>query len=237
MRRLVARRIGPLVALALAGAAPAGAQVTLGQIDTFTSGAEGWFFGGGPGGIPITPAAVDPSGGPGGAGDAFMHLNATGSAGPGSRLSILNAAHWGGNYLAAGVGAIRMDVQNPSASDLFLRIFVEALGAMGPTDIAVTRAVFVPAGSDWMTVFFPLLPGSLANVPIPGGSVTGALTNATLIRLAHSPTGGEPPPVDAELFVDNVAALGTIPEPSTVVLVTSGVLALAALRRRTARRG
>ena len=69
-----------LLAVACTGAH---AAVLAGQIDTFEDGTSmGWFFGGGPLGIPATPAANVGSGGPAGAGDAFMRVDALGGAGP-----------------------------------------------------------------------------------------------------------------------------------------------------------
>ena len=69
-------------------AAPAGA-VVVGQLDTFADGTTGgWFAGGGPlGGTPPVPPAVVGSGGPGGAGDAYLQLSSTGSMGPGGGSS------------------------------------------------------------------------------------------------------------------------------------------------------
>ncbi|MDF1503970.1 PEP-CTERM sorting domain-containing protein [Roseisolibacter sp. H3M3-2] len=228
--------LSAVLAVAFA-AAPAAAQVTAGQVDDFTGpSAEGWFYGGGPGGVPPTPATVLATGGPAGVGDAFMRLTATGGGGQGSRLSILNAAQWGGNYTAAGVGAIQMDVRNAGMTDLSLRLFLETIGAMGPTDIAYsTVPVTLAAGSGWTRVVFPLI-GGLSNAPIPGSAIADALASATLLRLSHSPDpldpSGPAPAVVATLDVDNVAAVAVVPEPTTLTLLAGGAALLALARRR-----
>src|SRR5688572_13016102 len=87
--------------------------VSVGQADTFSGGIAGWFAGGGPlGQVPPVPPAVVGSGGPSGAGDSFLQLTSNGSEGPGGRLVGMNAAQWAGNYAAAGVNAISMDLRN-----------------------------------------------------------------------------------------------------------------------------
>ena len=221
----------------------AGAQPVAGQVDDFEDGtSQGWFFGGGPVGITGFPAVV-PTGGPAGVGDAFMSLTAHGGAGLGGRLAISNAAQWAGNYLAAGVGAIAMDVNNTGPNDLDLRLVFETLGPSGPTNIAFSiDPISVLNGSGWQRIIFPIAPANLMSHPaLPGSTVLGALTSTTLIRLYHSPAANSPnpfapiPTVAVVLGVDNVTALAAVPEPSTVILLTSGVLALAARRRRHTR--
>src|ERR1051325_3337213 len=80
------------------------ADPVVGQIDTFSASAFGWTNG---------DLAPDPvviaTGGPGGMGDAFLQVTANGS-GAGGRLTVFNRAQWTGNFLAAGVGAVEMDL-------------------------------------------------------------------------------------------------------------------------------
>jgi hypothetical protein len=212
-------------------------------VDTFeTETPEGWFFGGGPGGSGGVPSILT-TGGPAGAGDAFMRLVSLGGTGPGSRLTASNAAQWSGNYIAAGVVAIAMDVNNTGRNDLSLRLVFETLPPLSPpTNIAFTDdPIFVPAGSGWMHIVFPVTPGALLNNPaIPGSTALGALSDATLIRIYHDPADNSPnpfvpiPAIVAELGVDNIAALAA-PEPSTGVLLVTGGLALAFGARRVRR--
>jgi hypothetical protein len=82
---------------------------TIGQVDTFQDGTTmGWFV---PGMSP-NPPANSPTGGPGGIGDAYLALSSNGGMGPGGRLAVLNDSQWAGDYLAAGIVMISMDVQN-----------------------------------------------------------------------------------------------------------------------------
>src|SRR5687767_9221446 len=74
----------------------------------------------------VTIPANVPTDGPGGAGDRFLRITSVGGNGPGSKLSVLNESpSWRGNYLAAGVGSIRMNAINLGATSLFLRFLVE----------------------------------------------------------------------------------------------------------------
>jgi hypothetical protein len=218
--------------------APSSAQAIPLTPDTFQDGTTmGWFVPG----IPGVPPGNQPDGGPAGAGDAYLQLVSTGVPGPGSRLSVLNGAQWMGDYLAAGITAIAMDVNNFGPDDLVLRLLFETFGpAPGPpTDLAVTVAdVVVPAGSGWVPVVFDL---SAANLSALAGTVNGALGDVSVLRIFHNtdpdhpgPNVG-PPLVAATLGVDNIAAVGAVPEPFSAVLLTGGVAAYL-LRRRQLRR-
>ena len=237
MNRSIRNRGGALLAALALAAAPAAAQVTLGQVDTFETGTDGWVINLlGAGNPPPATLPVSIAGGPTG---NYLQLTALGGQGAGSRLNALNVAQWAGDYLGAGVGAIRMDVRNFGPSDLYLRLALEDVGAMGPTAIAfTTTAVHVPAGGDWTRIYFPILPGALT---VPLGSVVDALTSADAVRLYHSQLPNVPNPVNpiapvqVVLGVDNVAAITAIPEPSTVALLGGGLIALALGARRRAR--
>jgi hypothetical protein len=217
-----------LVAVAALAGRPA-AAVTLGQIDTFEDGTtQGWVvgIGSGQGGHPLPPANV-PSNGPAGADDAFLLLNSVGGEQPGGRLTVLNLSQWTGDFAAAGVTAIAMDVLNLGNTDLSLRLLFEDPVAGPPSNVAAsTVGVALPAGGSWTSVVFPIAPGDLTALM---GTVEDALGGATVMRLFHASAIAFPgEPLVAQLGVDNVRA---VPEPSATLLVACGLAALAGRRR------
>ena len=202
---------------------PVGA-VTIGQIQTFDDPNHHWMQGGGPGGVsPITlPLEL---GGPGGPSDPYLEVESTGTGGPGSHISAQNFVEWSGDYIAAGVNRIRMDVRNFStANDLFLRLLFVDFGAMGPANAAMTTAVRVPSGSGWQSIEFDIAPSALLTQI---GSATTALANTDEFRIVHNPGDlfipTQNPPIAATLGVDNINAV--VPEPSTTILLLSGLAA------------
>jgi hypothetical protein len=231
MKRLVA--IVALVILAAPTAAIAG-PLTIGMTDTFqTLTTEGWFAGGlGFGQVPPLPPAVVGTGGPAGAGDAFLVITAGGGSGPGSRLVAINGLQWTGDFLAAGIGAIGMDLINLGATELTIRLLFENPMGAPPTLEGVTSlGAVLPAGSGWTHVVFPIDPASLALIESAGGTAADLLSDTTLMRIIHASSADDPEPVAGVLGVDNIQA---IPEPATLLLLGAGV-AMGAARRRTAR--
>jgi hypothetical protein len=206
-------------------------------VDDFEDGTtQGWTVGTGTIPPPVNPAPPInvPTGGPAGAGDSFLRLTALGGEGPASRLSVMNLSQWTGDYLAAGITRIAMDVNNFGASDLVLRLlFVNFPDNPGPpTDIAWTLSpVVVPANSGWFSIEFNL---SVTNLFAPVGSPGGALSDVDELRLFHNPEpafggpGVGAPPVVASLGIDNIRA--AVPESSgTLPLLLLGVGAVGAL--------
>lgn len=208
-------------ATVLAGSIPA---VTIGQRDTFQNGTTmGWFVPG-PSGNPPSNVA---SGGPGGVGDSYLRLEATGIPGPGGRLSVLNTAQWAGDYITARVLTISMDVNNFGPDDVYVRLLFEDFAGGGPpVNLALTDAVLLSAGSGWRKAVFSIQPSVLTALI---GTAAGALASVDTLRIFHNPDPDFPgpgagiPPVAAVLGVDNIAA---IPEPSTVALLAGGLAAL-----------
>ena len=220
LRSLVA---SVLICLGMPGMAGA---LTVGQVDDFQSGTtEQWFAGGlGFGQLPPVPPHVVPNGGPGGASDQFLVITAGGGAGPGSRLTAINGSQWAGDYLASGVGAIEMDLRNLGGSDLTIRLQInDAIGGAFPDNEAVTNlGIVLLAGEDWTHVVFPLASGELTTI---FGDASLALSQATFLRIIHSPTPTGSVPITGVLGVDNIHALA-VPEPSSMVLAITGFIAL-----------
>jgi hypothetical protein len=206
---------------------------SIGLIDTFEDGTtDNWLINLlGMGNNAFQPINV-PSGGPAGVDDNFMLMSSSGLPGPGGRLVALNPAQWAGDYVAAGIRKISMDVNNLGGTDLFLRLLFEDPMGAPPENEAFTTSVFLPAGSGWTQISFLVDPGSLI---VEEGSALDALQNATILRIFSNPEAEGPDeaePIAAMLGVDNIEAVAT-PEPSSLILLTTGV---AAAYRRSRRR-
>jgi hypothetical protein len=209
--------------------------VTIGQIDTFETGLDNWFAGGlgpPPTQTPPIPPFVAPSGGPSGAGDAYMVITASERNGAGSRVVAINGSQWAGDYISAGIGSIAMDLNNLGMTDLTIRLLFEDPIGGPPADEAVTNfGAFLPVGSGWMHFVFPISPFALTAVD---GSPAAALSNATLMRIINAPTVGDAARQLGVLGVDNIASqsAAAVPEPSTVLFALTGFASLVFLRRR-----
>lgn len=226
MRSQRLRRLGVGAVVAAALIAPAAQAVSLGQSDTFEDGTtQGWGIGSGSGG-PAAPANVG-TGGPAGDGDGYLKLTSLGGSGPGSRLVAFNNGQWTGDFLTAGISALRMDLRNFGPTALTIGLALN--GSVSTRDVHT-----LDAGGDWQTVTFSLSPADL----VPGGdAANSALGNVTQLRIFHGEAalgGGlsfPGPAMVASLGVDNVTA---VPEPETWVMLATGALLVgfAAVRRR-----
>ena len=225
-----------LLALAVlaAGLAPPAGALTLGQFDDFEDGTtQGWTVGlqGAP--HPAPPVNIA-DGGPGGAHDNDLRLTSVGGQGPGSRLSAINVTQWAGDYLSEGVHFLGMDLRNLGATDLSLRLlFADPTGGP-PANVAISSdPILLGAGGAWTRVYFAIDPSDLTPIL---GSAHDALSGATELRLFHGAGTAFPPdPIAAQLGVDNITALASVPavpEPSTWCLLAAGVGLLASWRRK-----
>jgi hypothetical protein len=232
--RLPSGAIGGLLILL---ATPASAAVVVGQIDTFEDGTtEGWTTAIGPTGAihPAPPSNVS-SGGPDGLDDNYLLLSSLGGFGPGSRLTVLNFSQWSGDYLAAGIGAISMSLNNFGNDELYLRLLFEDPMGAPPTNVAFsTNPVVLLPGSGWQNFLFPVNPGALT---APIGSAEAALSQTTILRIYHSAAPEVPgDPIVAQLGVDNIQALAAVPEPGTWAMMVLGFAFVGGAFRVTKRR-
>jgi hypothetical protein len=205
--------------------------VTPGQVQTFDDAVSGWVIGGGGATFDIP---IEATGGPAGAGDRYMELVATGGSGPGSRLSAQNFGIWTGDYIAAGVTAIGMAVQNFGPDDLHLRLVFVDGDAAAPLNVALsTEPVIVPAGSGWRAIQFDVSPGSFTAAL---GSVAPALESTDELRIFHNPDPFfipfDNPAVAATLGVDNITA---VPEPAGWAMMLAGLALVGCASRVKAR--
>ncbi|MGB5473702.1 MAG: hypothetical protein WBQ78_09520 [Gammaproteobacteria bacterium] len=229
--------IAMLISLLLLKSGAAGAN-SVGQIDTFEDGTlQGWQMGVST--VTTSHMTNIAAGGPAGAGDNFLQVVADGANVQGGRLTFFNRLLWSGDYTAAGVTAIAMDLKNISSSEVLnLRLAING-GTIGGV-FATAASLSLDSGSGWARVVFSMRPGDL--VPVSGGiggntdgiDVQAALANVLELRLLNSATPDwNGLPVTATLGIDNIQV---VPLPPAFVLFGSGLLALWTQRRRQVRR-
>jgi hypothetical protein len=206
---------------ALAGSNQARGMVMLGQIDTFSSGNSAFWTGG------LGPLVID-NGGPAGTGDRWLEVTADGS-GSGGKINIYNREQWLGDYTAAGVTAVSMDVRNFASQTLQMRIaFKTGSGPTAPGYVS-TVPVSIPNDGAWHRAVFPLQASGFTGIngPVDFDTVISALTQE--FRILHSTsaslTGNT---LVGRLGVDNIQA---IPAPSAALVLGLGLVG----RRRRAR--
>ena len=110
--------------------------------------------------------------------------SAVGGSGPGRFLTVFNRAQWLGNYIALGVTAIEIDLQNFSKVDLNIRLgFKESTdaGASG----YLSAAFSLPAGSGWQHAIFLINPASMIAVGSPADFNTFFADNFGEMRIMN----------------------------------------------------
>ena len=195
--------------------------ISPGQIDNFQDGTtQNWTNGGAPG---VPPVVNVPTGGPGGAGDRYIQVTSVSSA-PGNRLTTFNRMQWLGNYIAAGVTTIEMDLENLSDISLSIRIAFKV--DLTPSSAGyLSLPVVLAAGGGWQHAVFSL---SQANLIALGGPPdyntffsSGIVETRIINEVGDTNLNGDI--VVGQLGIDNIHA---VPEPNSFLLSTIGFIAV-----------
>ena len=219
-------------------ASEAALSIEAGQLDGFQDGTtQGWVAnpGGGIGIDPPFPPALAPDAGPNGLGDDALRVTGTGIAFmPGSRIVANNIRlEWTGDYTAAAIEGIMVDVNNLNAVPLTIRVGLNQPVGVFTGGRFVSAGIQVPASSGWMTLFFPieaddLLPGDPSAV-----DPATTLADVGLLRILHADGNSFMGDTFAgQLDIDNVEA---VPEPAIPVALSAGAAVLWLLRNRRRR--
>lgn len=206
--------LGILACLAIASSASA---VTIGLYDFETVTTYGW----GSGPNAVNPPVHVATGGPNNNG--HLQVNSSGIPTANSRLTTINGtADFTGDYTAAGVTSITLDVRNPNAFSITVRV-----GLFGGGKYFVDGIV-VPAMTTVLGLSFDLGVGDL----IPGGIVNdpaAALAAVTSLRIYHNDAADfRGAQVAGSLEIDNIRI---VPEPSTLMMLGLAAAGLCAVTR------
>jgi hypothetical protein len=232
LAKLLRAAVVPAAVLLTPSASPA--QITLGQKDTFESGLQGWTQGINSGGSGL----ANPTGGPGGAADHYMQITSQGGFGADSKLIVFNQAQWTGNYIAAGVTAIEMDLMAPTTNTQPLSMRV---GFQNPTlrqGYASTVAFNLPADGQWHHAVFKLTATDMTaiNAPPAFNTFMSSVPEMRILSSASPALNGDT--IAAVAGVDNVLATTTpVPEPTGVLAAAAAVVGVAWPLIRRRRRG
>ncbi len=219
-----AAAVALFVAAAVLGAPRPASAIAVGQLDDFQDGTtQGWVDALAGAISPVPPVVVADSG-PGGSGDFALRVTSTGAViGAGSKLVVNNVEpRWQGDYLAAGVDGLMVDVRNSGPTDLLLRVAVDgpAVGTNGGRWIS--PAVLIPAQSGWQTATLSLAPEDLLPGDFAATDAETTLANVAILRLLHASTAswvGDS--VAAQMSIDDIEAL---PEPAAGTALLAGSL-------------
>ena len=200
--------------------------ITKGQLDHFQTGTQqGWNIG-----ILGTGTSDVAAAPPGGFGLACTSGFVSGGGLPLAPL-IINQAQWSGNYIAAGVTGIELDIRSPVAnSDRFIRIAI--VDSTRNSGYSSTTGFSVPGGAGWFHAFFSLSATELTAINSPP-PLNDLLANVFELRILHanSPSlSGDNAGNGVLTHFDNIRA---VPEPSTICLAASAAIAFVWFRRRS----
>jgi hypothetical protein len=177
-----------------------------------------------------------PNGGPLGTGDRYLQVSSDGVTTP--RAVTYNITQWIGNYVAAGVAAVEMDVANFGATSVSMRFALRQIRGQNfvPGYVSTTALVLPPDGV-WRHMVVPLDASHLTAVNSPP-SLSTFLTNVGEARILNATSASFVGDSGTFTFgVDNIHAFAfAVPEPATWGLIgISGVGVVAAVmwyRRR-----
>jgi hypothetical protein len=214
------------------------ADIGLDSVDGFAASTEGWVEGG------ASPNPPTWSGGPGWDGVTNGHLvNRSNGSGSGGKLQMWNnGSKWTGDYSAAGVHAISLQVDNRTGfgSDLPLRIAFQGPGGwFASTPQTVSDAT---ASNEWRLLTFLLEAGSFAYVPGSGGNQDWVSTLSAVSTFQILVSSGMPrakgghlagSEVVADLHFDDIRAEPAPPPPQVVIMDAEASGAAIVLRWRT----
>jgi hypothetical protein len=200
---------------------PAIAEITVGHVDDFQDGTTQHWRIGQPNPFPKNVA----NSGPLGMGD---HALFTTNTQMGSRhlLVVLNEdnqqfpgpANWEGDWTAAGVTQVSLDVRNPGttlgASNLTMRLGIAGPGGASVAgDVYITAGQTVPPDNNWHSLTFGVQASDFIAVG-SGTDIPAALEDVTQFRIFSNPLEEFPGSgAPNEFYLDNIRAIGP---PATV---------------------
>ena len=189
---------------------------TVGQVTDFETDRDGWLH---PRNSAFQTTIVPDGGG------NVLSVTSSGTTGVGSRLLVPNlSAAWVGDYTAAGVTGIRMDIRNTNLLTLSMRVAVDGAGGRWVS----TTPVVLTTGQSGNFVF-ALDAGSMTSAG--GANLNATLSSLTQIRVLHN--AGAPSylgdQVAGSFTLDNITL---IPEPSTSILVLVGLGGMLLVRHK-----
>jgi hypothetical protein len=210
------RRALALIAWTIVFVSPAVAEITAGHVDDFQNGTtQHWRVG-----LESEFPKVVPNAGPSGTGDyALFSTNSQQGSKP--RLVVLNEANqqfpgpasWQGDWTAAGVAQVSLDVRNPGAtagaSNLIMRLGIAGPGGASVFgDVYVTAGQTVPPDDNWYSLTFDVHASDFIEAG-SGTDIAAALADVTQFRIFSNPLdefpGSESP---NEFYLDNIRAIG-----------------------------
>jgi len=199
MNEVKALRTWTLVLSCVLAVAGSAAAVEPGQLDDFEDGTVmSWVEGA----LSPNPPVNIPTGGPTGAGDAYLENSSDGGFGAGSRMVMFNNSQWTGNYNALGFAPkIRAHMANFGTELLLMRIAIE--GANGARYASSSWTV-IPTDGVWYEVEFEISDSTMTLVE-GTGSLASTLDNVVELRILSSASPSwRGDDIPAVLGVDNI---------------------------------